>query len=92
MATSTSVRGGEQVVSSGGTATDTTVYSGGVADILSGGVANSPVIDGGTLRLAATASIGSGGIDFAAPLGVNGGTLDLTGEGSGSTSRAILPR
>ena len=53
-------------------------------EVPSGGVANVPVIDGGTLRLDAGASIGTGPIDFAAASGTNGGTLDLTGEGSGS--------
>ena len=61
-ATSTTINGGEQVVSSGGTATDTTVYSGGLADILAGGVVDAPVIDGGTLELTEGASIGTGPI------------------------------
>ncbi|MCI4679647.1 Hint domain-containing protein [Rhodoblastus acidophilus] len=82
-ATSTTVdSGGIQIVDSGGTATDTTVLSGGTASILSGGVADAPVISGGTLILDAGASIGSGGIQFAAVSGANGGTLDLTGLGA----------
>ncbi len=83
-AISTFVSGGEQYVSSGGTATDTIVYSGGLEDVLSGGVANAPVIDGGTLQLAASASIGRSGIAFVAVSGANGGTLDLTGMGTGT--------
>ncbi len=82
----TTISGGAEYVSSGGTATDTIVYSGGVADILSGGVANAPVIDGGTLELAAGAKIGSGGIEFAAV----SGTLDLAGEGSGLTFTPVI--
>jgi len=80
-ATSTTLNGGTQYVGAGGTATGTIVHSGGLEEVLSGGVANAPVIDGGTLRLDAGASIGSGPIDFS---GANGGTLDLTGEGTGS--------
>ena len=83
-ATNTFISGGEQLVSSGGTATDTTVFSGGLADILSGGVADTPVIDGGTLQLAAGAKIATGPVAFAAVSGANGGTLDLTGMGTGS--------
>ncbi|WP_298352902.1 Hint domain-containing protein, partial [Rhodoblastus sp.] len=84
-ATSTTIdSGGSQFVNSGGTAIDTTIYSGGLADVLSGGVINAPVIDGGTLQLAAGATIGSGGIDFAAVSGLNGGTLDLSGMGTGA--------
>ena len=83
-ATSTTLSGGTQYVSAGGTATDTTIYGGGLEEVLSGGVANAPVIDGGTLRLDNGASIGTGPIDFAAVSGTSGGTLDLTGEGSGS--------
>jgi hypothetical protein len=61
-------------------ATDSIVQTGGFADILAGGVANAPVIDGGTLKLEAGALIGTGagGIQFAA---ANGGTLDLAAKG-----------
>ena len=83
-ATSTMLSGGTQYVSAGGTATDTTIYGGGLEEVLSGGVTNAPVIDGGTLRLDSGASIATGPIDFAAVSGKSGGTLDLTGEGSGS--------
>jgi autotransporter passenger strand-loop-strand repeat protein len=77
----TFVSAGEQVVNSGGVADSTTVYAGGVAKVLSGGGVVDAVIDGGTLQLDAGASI-AGPIAFAAD--ANFGTLDLTGEGSGS--------
>jgi autotransporter passenger strand-loop-strand repeat protein len=83
-ATSTMLSGGTQDVEAGGTATGTTIYGGGLEEVLNGGVANAPVIDSGTLRLDAGATIATGPIDFSAVSGTNGGTLDLTGEGSGS--------
>jgi autotransporter passenger strand-loop-strand repeat protein len=82
-ATDTFVSGGSQFVSLGGTADHDIIYN-GLADVLSGGVVNTPIIDGGTLQLDAGAVVGSQPIDFAAPLGAQGGTLNLAGEGLGS--------
>jgi O-antigen biosynthesis protein len=84
IATSTTLSGGTQYVNVGGTATATTIYAGGLEEVQSGGTASTPVIDGGTLRLDNGAAIATGPIDFAAVSGTSGGTLDLTGEGSGS--------
>ncbi len=84
IATSTTLSGGTQYVEAGGTATDTTIYAGGLEEVLNGGIADAPVIDGGALRLDSGASIATGPIDFSAVSGTSGGTLDLTGEGSGS--------
>ncbi len=87
-ATSTTLSGGSEYVASGGTATDTIIDSGGLEDVQSGGVANAPVIDGGTLKLEQGASVSTGPIDFSAD--INWGTLDLTGDGSGSTLSAPI--
>ena len=87
-ATSTTLSGGSEYVSSGGMATDTIIYGGGLEDVQSGGVANAPVIDGGTLKLEQGASVSTGPIDFSAD--INWGTLDLTGDGSGSTLSAPI--
>ena len=67
----------------GGTATGTTIYGGGLEEVLR----RRRQHPGHRRRHAAAgpgATIGTGPIDFAAVSGTSGGTLDLTGEGSGS--------
>lgn len=82
-ATATVINGGEQIVDMGGTAVDTVIHSSGLADILAGGTADMPVIDGGTLKLESGASITAGPVAFATT--GSGGTLDLTSLGTGVT-------
>lgn len=77
---------GMQAVTSGGTATDTTVNSGGVQYIEAGAVISGTVLDGGTLRLAQADS------DYTLnnTLTINNGVLDLTdGAGLKRNLRAV---
>ena len=73
-ATSTTLSGGMQYVSAGGTATDTIIYNGGLEEVFAGGVVTGTVISGGTLEIVAVGVV-SGGIDFVG----SGGTLRIDG-------------
>jgi autotransporter passenger strand-loop-strand repeat protein len=74
------LNGGAQYVNSGGAATGDTLSAGGSAEIMSGAVADSVVIDGGTLTLDDGALVGAHGIAFAPDS--NWGTLDLSAYGT----------
>jgi autotransporter passenger strand-loop-strand repeat protein len=88
-ATATSVHaGGDQIVTSQGAATSTVVFSGGLADVQSGGIVDGPAIDGGTLELEQGAIVGAGPIDFAS--GVSGSLLEVFGLSSGGALNAAI--
>ena len=84
LASDATVFTGSQVVESGGTASGTTVSSGGTLDVLSGGIAsNTHVLSGGTLVIGGTLSgfTVSSGVTFE----VSGGTVSKTTVLSGGT-------